>query len=122
MKKVIFVILLVLLLCDIGIIYTISYRIDSFAWGSSKSDGLFMIVIPVWILPTTYLTLMIKWLLEGKWEIKPKNENYILFILYTLIGILVMFDSQFLYYVCIVLSLLILVWIINSMILRFSGK
>ncbi len=111
--------LLLLLVFSSAIVYTISFRIDIFEWGSSKTDGLFIIVIPVWIVPTAYIALIIKWIVDKKLVIKSKFENYILFILYTLIGFLVLFDSQLLYYISLMLSGLIIVLVI---IIMFSKK
>lgn len=122
MKVIRFMILLLLLLCGLAIIYTVSYRIDLFPWGSSKTDGLFMIVIPVWILPFSYIVLMTKWFLERKNKTNIGYENYILLILFTLVGVLVMFDSQLMYSLCMVLSLSIIGLIIRSMTFNFPGK
>lgn len=103
------VILVVLLLCSIAIIYTISFRIDLFPWGSSKSDGLFMIIIPIWILPIIYLDLLIKWLFERRLKVDCRIENYGYLISSTLIGVFVLFDIQFLYWICVILSVLMII-------------
>jgi len=39
------------MLLFIGVTYTVSYRMDVFAWGNSKGDGLFLLVIPLWVFP-----------------------------------------------------------------------
>lgn len=111
--------LFLLLLCGIAIIYTISFRIDLFSWGSSQSDGLFIIVIPIWILPITYVILILKWYLEKKSGKKIKYENLVLITLFTVVGFWVLFDSQLMYYFSMMLSVSIIVWLINSLILRF---
>lgn len=110
------VVLVVLLLCSIAIIYTISYRIDLFPWGSSKSDGLFMIIIPIWILPIIYLDLLIKWLFERRLKVDCRIENYVYLISSTLIGVFVLFDIQFLYWICVILSVLMIIRVMLSII------
>jgi hypothetical protein len=102
----------VIFLCFVAIIYTLSYRLNFFPWGSSKHDGLFVIVIPIWILPAVYVFSFIRWLITRKENSFKANRGTSLAIYVmgaTFIGFLVLFDYQFLYWFCFFLSIILMV-------------
>lgn len=108
--KIFYVILMfVMALCFLVILYTLSYRLDPFPWGSSQHDGLFMIVIPIWILPIVYILSFIRWLMTRRYDSSEfsKITNIIYTIGTTLISLLVLFDLQFLCWICFILSTLL---------------
>lgn len=49
--------------------YLISLLIDWFPWGQSNRDGLYLLFIPILVLPTTFLLTCFEWLVLRKFEI-----------------------------------------------------
>lgn len=114
----------IMAICFVAILYTLSYRLDLFPWGSSQHDGLFMIVIPIWILPIVYVLSFIKWLITRKRNPHRfrRGANVAIYVLgATIIGFLVLFDYQFLYWVCFFLSITLMA-LVGKDILSFIRK
>lgn len=87
----------VMAICFVAILYTLSYRLDLFPWGSSQHDGLFMIVIPIWILPIIYVLSFIRWLIrkENTSKLKRVTNVAIYGLGATFVGFLVLLTINF---------------------------
>lgn len=43
--------------------YLQTFKLDAFTWGNSSNDGLYLLVIPLILLPSIFILGMIKWAL-----------------------------------------------------------
>jgi hypothetical protein len=87
MKTVLYYICQVLLgLAFYNLAYMATLRLDFFEWGNSQNDGLYMLIVPIVLLPTILVSSTIKYFVTKRLPIEDiYNWSFIVSIVLSLI-------------------------------------